>query len=283
MIGMGKRAMALLLAAGVGAAATFVLAAPASAVTGRVLVSATNTDTGEVGANAYCPNGTQVLGGGADVTTFGSFKIQSMIPFALPTGQQGMYGLAIPVGTYNGPITIKVWAYCASGVSGQQIVYSDVLSTIGNPLASTSVTCPAGKKVIGAGGLAGKWYFTLDTIRVSSDLSTVSTEMYAQEGVPIYLEGSTDVAAYAICINPVPGQVVVSTSTAPSTVDKLASVSCPAGTHLHSAGGGLTGAAGSAYLNAMIPSGDLVIVDGHTIPGPPDPSWILDAFAICAV
>jgi hypothetical protein len=150
--------------------------------------------------------------------------------------------------------------------------------------AATAVaTCPAGKKVIGAGGRsAGKPDWVMDTMDVAGNLSSVYVETMTTE----FATGIAPVAvAYAICINPVPGQQRVGAATAFDSNDKTLTVSCPAGTRVHGTGGGITGALGQAYLDALLPSGGAP--GGTHINAREDANgfarnWMVNAYAVCA-
>jgi hypothetical protein len=92
--------------------------------------------------------------------------------------------------------------------------------------------------------------------------------------------------AYAVCVNPLPGQRLVAANTASSTADKTVSVACPSGTQVHGTGAGLAGALGEAHLDrvgvfgaANLGGADVDArqdVDGAAAP------WSAYAFAICA-
>jgi hypothetical protein len=270
-------------------AGVLVVASPASAVAGRVVVSATSPETGSEGfkgANAVCPTGTKILGGGADIVG-GNHHVQlagiNPAPLGLPANSMWATANEGPFG-YDGSWSLRAWAVCGTGVSGHQIVEASSAPPAGATSAAATAACPAGKKVIGAGGRsAGKPSYVLDTMDVSASLSSVFVETMATE---VVTPGTAPVAvAYAICINPVPGQQRVGAATAFDSNDKTLTVICPAGTRVHGTGGGITGALGQAYLDALLPSGGApggthinAREDANGFAG----NWMVNAYAVCA-
>ena len=108
-------------------AGVLLVASPALAVAGRVIVTATSPETGSEsfkGANAICPTGTKILGGGADIIG-GLHNVQlagiNPAPLGPPansiwaTANEGPFG-------YDGSWSLTAWTVCGSGVSGHQIV-----------------------------------------------------------------------------------------------------------------------------------------------------------------
>ena len=89
--------------------------------------------------------------------------------------------------------------------------------------------------------------------------------------------------AYAICVLPVPGQQLVTASTAVTSDDKSVSATCPSGTFLQTAAGSLTDALGEAFLARVAPNGPgrVTVVAGEDETGTAG-AWGLTAFGICA-
>jgi hypothetical protein len=271
------------------ASAAVIVASPANAVAGRVVVTATSPETGSEdfkGANAVCPTGTVVLGGGADITG-GNHHVQlggiNPAPLGLPANSIWATANEGPLG-YDGSWSLTAWAVCGSGVSGHVIIEASSAAPAGATSATATATCPAGKKVIGAGGRsAGKPSYVLDTMDVSASLSSVYVETMATESPT---PGTAPLAvAYAICINPVAGQQRVGAATAFNSSDKTLTVTCPAGTRVHGTGGGITGALGQAYLDALFPSAGAP--GGTFINAREDATgfagtWMVNAYAVCA-
>jgi len=278
-------ASAVLLAA----ASTAVVATPASAVAGLVVVIAPSVDTGSEGfkwAEAVCPSGTRVLGGGADING-GSNRvhISSMLPLDGPSGSWWVTAMN-DVHGYGEPWTITAFAICAPDVSGWEIVQADASAAAGATYTATEVTCPAGKKVIGAGAsVSGGPRYILDSIDPVGDLSGVYVEVMGDETTPLP-DSAWGAHAYAVCIDPLPGQQLVQTNTGWSTAEKTASVACPGGTRVHGSGGGMTGALGQAQLNRIGLHGTGTL-GGIDIDARPDltganSEWAAYVYAICA-
>lgn len=277
--------MRIMLAGLAGLAATLTVAAPASAVPGLVVTTAVSPDTGSEGfkgADAVCPTGTKILGGGATIGAR-SHGVQlagvNTAPLGLPadsawvTANEG-------VGGFGSPWTLTGWAICASGVSGFQLVTAQADAPGSSTLASATATCPAGKQVLGAGGRSnGKPHVVLDTIMIASDLHSVTVEVFG-------LDGMTPTAyAYASCADPVPGAQLVTVSTPYDSSDKSLSVDCPAGKKLHGIGGGLTGAAGAATLYKLAPhgaglTGGVDLIARETLAGTAG-TWRADLQLVC--
>jgi hypothetical protein len=113
-----------------------------------------------------------------------------------------------------------------------------------------------------------------------SDLSGVYVEtMLDETGSGGFLS-----VAYAICIGAVPGQQIVTATSGYDSADKVITVTCPPGLHVHGTAGSLTGALGQAYLDARLPTGPATSVllnaredvTGHA------GDWKADVYAICA-
>jgi hypothetical protein len=237
-----------------GVMASLVVAGPAMAVPGLIVTidwSDATASEGFKSAQATCPSGTVVLGGGADIVNgAGQARLVSLIPFDNGAAADTFYGVAIEDGTgYAGNWTMYTWAICGSGVSGWQKVSNSATSVGSADLVGVGATCPSGKKVIGAGAnIVGNVNFTfLDTVQPASNLASVWAEGAREET----FAGTVTVTAHAICINPVAGQQLVSASTAMDSASaKWVSVRCPAGTKLHGTGGSIVAAVGSSPPSA---------------------------------
>jgi len=268
------------------AAAVAVLTGPfASAVAGLAVTTGRSVDRGSEGfkwVQAVCPPGTSVLGGGADISGgANSVHMSSMLPLAgFP---DSFYATAMedPRG-YSGAWTLTAWAICGSGVTGWQIVQADVAAEPGAIYAAAVATCPAGKKVIGVGGaISGGSPYVLDSVDPGEDLTDAFVEVLGDETTPI--DGSAWGAhAYAVCIDPVPGQQLVTATTGWSLANKTTSVTCPAGTRAHGVGGGLRGALGQAHLDRLAPRTTGADVDARQDATGASSDWRAYAYAICA-
>jgi len=189
---------------------------------------------------------------------------------------------------YDGNWSITAWATCSSTVTGLQIVQASSSAAAGSTIAAAIAVCPAGKKVIGAGGVtAGKPNYILDTMDIAADLSSVYVETTAAHADPATAPLAI---AYAICIDPVPGQQRVAALGSYDSSDKTQSVVCPLGTKVFGVGGGMTGALGQALLTSLYPSRASVLgrtYYGVVLKAVEDAdgdagTWKVDTYGVCA-
>jgi hypothetical protein len=263
------------------------VATPAVALAGLVLVRSTTvgpTPGGLYFAEATCPSGTQVTGGGARASD-GTLHLVAATPGAGSDRAWQAGGLG------NGGSTTSMTAYgiCASGMTGYETVRAEHLPAVGSFMAAATAMCPSGKRVIGAGGSnAGQPGYVVDGIWISPDLTSVQVRTLRSPGA------SPDTAPYAlaiaICIDPVPGQqrVMAATQNSTGTV-KSVSVSCPSGTRLHGMGGMLGGGAGQVGLQAVNATRTFTnslagasvtarVLAGNTYGG----AWRVEVYGVCA-
>jgi hypothetical protein len=281
-----RSTMLTLAAAVVGAAASLVITAPAMAVPGLIVTidwsSATASEPFK-SANAVCPAGKVLLGGGADIVTGGSeVRLTSMVPSPLFFPTHSYLATAREDDSYAGNWTMYAWAICGTGVTGWQVVSHSGTASAGTNILGIGVSCPAGKKVIGTGGAAtGGSHFVLNGIAPSAALTNVKVEIASDETASGPFGGN----AYAICVNPVPGQQRVAVTSAESSVNKLVTATCPAGTKLHGTGADNSGG-DQVYLDRVglfgpgaVSGSDVAVHEDQT--GYSE-NWSATAYAICA-
>jgi hypothetical protein len=287
-----NRALRTLIAGSTLAAAVavpFALAPSASAVTGLVVITARGPDTGSEGfkwAEATCPAGTHVLGGGADITGGANgVHLSSMLP--IPGAPDTFFASAMEDSRgYGGSWTLTAFAVCGAGVTGWEVVQSDVPAEPGSTYTAAVATCPAGKKVVGVGGaVSGGSRYILDSVDPGEDLSDAFVEAIGDETTPV--DGAAWGAhAYAICADPVAGQRLVTATSGFSRSNKTASVTCPRGTTVHGVGGGLRGAFGQAHIDRLATSGGPrpagVDIDARQDTTGASGEWRAYVYAICA-
>jgi hypothetical protein len=264
------------------------VAEPAMAVPGRVLVSMTTVSDSSLWkqVSAECPAGKVILGGGGDITggnhsvrIYWSDPYWSGAPNAthiwLVRAREDNWG-------YAGNWSLTAWAICGDQPAGYQIVHYDHQGSI--TYSSVVAPCPAGKKVIGAGAYSTDGW-VLDSVQPNSSLTSVTAEVYRDETTPHVPEPVWVVAA-AICVNPLPGQQrVVSASAWDSSSLKQATAVCPAGTMTHSTTGSIATGNGEAYLDSMTPvnlNGSGTLVDAREDSTGYSGNWSVTATAICA-
>ena len=265
--------------------ATLSVAQPALAVPGLVAVTVTSAETGSEpfkGVAAYCPAGTKILGGGADVMGGGhSVRIAGINPAPILVNPNALWATAHEdLLGYGGSWSLRAWAICAPAPAGWEIVLADHAEPAGSPFSIATAQCPAGKKVIGAGGRStGKVNVFLTSVDIAADLSSVSVDVTGIDGA------SPTAYAYAICVNPLPGQQRVALYTRFASTDRTMSLSCPGGTKVHGVGGGLTAPAGQAYLDELGPSGASLTgaaLDAREDADGTTDTWSTRLYAVCA-
>ncbi|GAA1661359.1 hypothetical protein ACFQY4_15860 [Catellatospora bangladeshensis] len=286
------RSARVLAVALLAAASTLAPAAPAAAVPGRVVVSGTTlADLAAKTAEAVCPAGTLLLGGGGRVTGGnGVAQLNHTGPRADGRAWQATAyphegyrdGVFVPVT----PFAVQAWAVCGTGVTGHTIVRTSYESLPGQTTGTAKAYCPKGRKAIGLGGSVHKSRFILDDLVVDAALGMVTVQWNrAREVVPgdyAGLVGWGDV--WAICVDPVPGQQRAYAASPLDTADKSVVVTCPAGTTVHGIGGALGYADNGAKFEAMAPwtgSGTAQAAARPMVYGTTTP-WQVSAMAICA-
>ncbi|HYN93716.1 MAG TPA: hypothetical protein VES42_07685 [Pilimelia sp.] len=276
-----RRSTALILAA-VLLAATQVgvqlaAAKPAEAVSGLIrVVSGSLFDSNPVKtANAVCPTGTVVIGGGGAINDLGfrTVRLTAMVPVG--GGLNDFYRVTAmePAGGFSLEWTVTAFALCAHPLPGLEIVSRPTERTSG-AFKHAIARCPSGKRVLGTGGDTGLFpQVGLHLVRPDSPLTIGRASGRADPG----FTAAWFMRAYAVCANAVPGQQnqarVVNASTA--------TVSCPAGTVVHGAGGG-GGIVdlGPFFLVGVVPAADLRSVTA-TMTGTPNQGGMV-AQATCA-
>ena len=192
-------------AALIATAGLTLVAEPALAVPGRVVVTAT-TVTDSISPKsglAACPAGTVPLGGGGAVkSAVAGLTIVQDNPTAT-----GWIFAAIEQGAgTNSNWSLTTWAVCAPAPAGYQVITASGTIT---PPAPANASCPAGKKVTGGGAVldtpVGDNVRVIESIRPNSTLSTVSVSAKLDPGA---LSGpaSNAFTSFAVCINQLAGQ-----------------------------------------------------------------------------
>jgi hypothetical protein len=143
-----------------------------------------------------------------------------------------------------------------------------------------TVTCPPGKRVVGAGGTVTP-QVVLDDVRPNASLTTVTATGYEDEaGDPL----DWLIHADAVCANPPPGLELVSAASPVDSSNKRINASCPVGKNLLGTGAEIDGGLGQVVLDHVTPDAGLRTATvtgledetGHT------PAWSLRSYAICA-
>lgn len=152
---------------------------------------------------------------------------------------------------------------------------------------SIYASCPAGKRVIGGGGIVdgadGKAWITSEypVALAGGDRFEVAA-VETDDGYA----GNWWLRAFAICADPVPGlQIVSATRPASSLSSQSYSAACPSGKRMIGAGGRVNNPAGQVALQTVsttVPAADQALVaareDGDGYAG----TWSVTAYAVCA-
>jgi hypothetical protein len=264
----------------------FVGVSPAAAAPSLVRVSATSPAASPEfqAAVVTCPTDTKLLGGGADVIGGGNsvwiYMLDPNSPYHPPHSL--VAAAHEEAAGYAGSWSITVYAICGTGVTGYTIVTAQTSMPPGQTYGNAIAVCPAGKKVIGGGGSTYKSRSVLDTIITTSQLSSVTVEAFRNEADPG--TAYVGVNAFAICVNPIPGMQLVSATSGYTSEDKLISVTCPAGTKVRGVLASLAGAAGQAYIDALVPYATLtgVILNAREDSTGHSGTWTAWVYATCA-
>ncbi|HEX6683540.1 MAG TPA: hypothetical protein VF062_12120 [Candidatus Limnocylindrales bacterium] len=275
------------IVAGVVAAAVGVGTSPAAAVSGLTLVRSTTVGPpgGLYFSEVSCPPGTRRTGGGARAS---SASIH--IGVSRPSSEPGENWWSAGLGSTSPTASMTAYGICASTLSGYEMVMTEALPGAGAFMAVATLSCPAGKRVIGAGGShAGQRGYVLDGIFIAPDLTgivvrTLRTPFATPDTSPYAV-------AFAICVNPVPGQQRVMAATETSTgLSKSVSVNCPFGTRLHGLGGMLGGGAGQVGFQAMNPTSSFnrtlagATVTARVLAGTNyQGAWRAEVYGVCAL
>lgn len=184
----------------------------------------------------------------------------------------------------TGPVT--------AAVPGLQVVEASTASD-SSGRKSTSVTCPAGKVLLGTAGRTGGFFSDPSNQQVVLEALVPffnSVTGQASEDEDGYA-GNWSLTVAAICANPVAGrQVVVNAGTADSVNRKQKIAICPAGKQLTGLGGAVIadGANGQVRLETFAPlSSTGTVGDGANIIASEDETgvgsnWNITTYAICA-
>ena len=120
---------------------------------------------------------------------------------------------------------LRTFSICSTPLPGLELV-SATSATSSSDFRSATVTCPAGKRVVGTGArvTGGLNAVVLDDIRPDSPLETVNAQAHEDQAGTT---GDWAVIAYAVCAEPPPGLELVTTSSAVASQDANLRPSAP--------------------------------------------------------
>lgn len=273
------------LAVGMAAAA-----GPAQAVPGLQRVTATTVADSSPSKTvaAVCPAGQRVFGGGGDVVGgAGQVAIDRLQPQQTTTGDRFTVTAREDGTGFAGNWRLTAYALCAAPLPGQQIVSVGQPST-SDRLQSTLALCSGTQTQVGFGGriTGGSGQVRITDLFPFFDPPPSVTFTRALEHSDGFA-GLWSTTSYAVCADSATGFVQDSVLSPATSANKSATVSCPAGTKVHSAGGQLVGNAGSTgrlvidgvNIDAALSS---VTVDAAEDETATTDTWSVRATAVCA-
>jgi hypothetical protein len=149
---------------------------------------------------------------------------------------------------------------------------------------SVTVSCPTGKRVLGAaGGMENGGGGQVMLRQVRPDAALTSVTVHAQEDQNGFAD-SWGLRSYAICAPPPAGLERVAATSPTNSTNKSVVARCPTGKRLLGTGGELTGAPRQVSLNDIVPGAELGAVTVFALEdddGTPA-NWSVTAYAICA-
>jgi hypothetical protein len=234
---------------------------------------------------ADCPSDWEATGGGATVNGGrGQVRIHNITPTI------GRADAAEDENGFSGEWFLRAFAVCATPLPGLDDE-SNLSPENSTSPKSVTVTCPAGTRVVGAGGAGplegevvsdpAEFQVVLDDITPNAALTSVTATAYEDE---TGFGRDWDVFAYANCAIPPPGLERVVATTPSNSSNKSVTATCPSGKNLLGTGGDITGGLGQVVLGAVEPNAALTSV---TVTGLEDETgraanWSLRSYAICA-
>ena len=236
---------------------------------------------------ADCPAGKLVTGAGIDIAG-GTGRVAA---FDVIPGRSDPFFAYAGAHTVSGQTAdswnISAQAICATAFPNQAPTSAASVNDSAT-VKSATVTCPAGLRVIGAGGgiNGGDPTFvpanlTLETVRPDRTLTGVTATAHETEGGTA---SSWTVDAYAVCASRPAGLRRVTRSSSPGS-DEFAqtTATCPAGTHLIGTGGEVVGGSGEVVLDDLRADAALTktTVTGFEDHTGLDSDWRVTAYAIC--
>jgi hypothetical protein len=189
---------------------------------------------------AVCPLGKRVLGGGARINGGQHVVLTQLQPVSTsgPTGRDSYVVAASEDQTgFTGTWALQAYAICADPQPSLQVVSQISIPSSGIPgggaFEGISVSCPAGKYAVGAGGRIstssiGRGQVALGTIAEGGIYSARTTAGGTED--PDGFAENWSVSAYAVCVTPASLsdlRVVKLQSASDATNPKVMEASCP--------------------------------------------------------
>ncbi len=273
------------------AAVQATLASQAEAVPGLQRITKTSVSDSSTSKKvaAKCPAGQHVLGGGGTVTGGrGQVVLQRLQPLQTAADDRFVVGAREDGTGYSSNWRLTAYALCADPLPGFGILPSTSGSASSNSPQSTISFC-VGQTQVGFGGRlnGGGGQVHLTNLVRDSNGDVDFTLIAAQEDANGF-GGNWNVTAYAVCANTPDNLTTVSAVAPASSANKSATVSCPAGTRVHIAGGQLPPTGSGPVDRSLVI--DNVAIDPQlrsvTVRGVEDETgtaanWSVRALALC--
>jgi hypothetical protein len=237
------------------AAAQAVLASPADALPGLQRPAKTTVSDSSTSKSvaARCPAGQNVIGGGGKVIGGrGQVVLERLQPVQTATDGRFVVAAREDETGYSSDWRLTAHAVCSDPLPGFGILDSTSGVASSNSPQSTISFC-VGQTQVGFGGGVnnGAGQVHLTNLTRGSNGQVDFTSIAAVEDASGF-DGAWNVTAYAVCANTPPNLMTVSAASPASSVSKSATVSCPIGTRVHSAGAQLTSAGGDPVSGSLV-------------------------------
>ncbi len=265
-------------------ATTFALAGvSAAAVPNIELHRSTSANTSAAKSTVEaCPAGRTLTGVGGDINgASGAVLIDDLTPNSTRTQNTVTGYEAAP---FAGNWYLHSYAICASPLAGATRVTATT-ATNGTDGKSITAFCPAGTRLTGAAGniTGGAGNVVMDDLRPNGSPATSVTVT----GFEVNSDASWSARAYALCANPLVGQVRVTAVSATNSVNKSVTVTCPAGRKVTGLGGEISGGVGEVVIDDYTPNEFLTSVsvtgtEARDLDGVYLGNWSVRAYALCA-
>jgi len=226
------------------AAGQAVLASPADALPGLQRPAKTSVSDSSTSKSvaARCPAGQNVIGGGGRVVGGRGQVVLERLQPVQTTATDGRFVVAAREDEtgYAG-----AWALTAHAVCSDPLPGFGILDSTSGPASSNSpqgtISFCVGQTQVGFGGRvnSGVGQVHLTDLTRGTNGQVDFTSIAAVEDANGFA-GAWNVTAYAVCATTPPNLIPVSAASPASSVSKSATVSCPTGTRVHSAGAQLT-------------------------------------------
>lgn len=257
----------------------------ASALPGLVRQTATSASDSktEKSQTVDCPKGKKVLGGAGRIDGAPNGAVGLTFVSPVKAGDGFMVIASEDAKGTAANWTLTAIAFCSNAPQGLE--YPQYTFSAGSTKSRwSSITCPKGKKILGAGARVngGKGRVVLTGMTPSEDGRTITATAYEDE---VGTSENWSVTALATCVKPTPGLEIVQAGTVQSSDVSIASatLTCPDGTRLHGVAGEVTGGNGEVRLRHLdATDGSQAVVRAAEDQSGTDRMWSVHTFGICA-